>query len=787
MRSSFKGKKKALLWALLILGALAIVFFVLPQLLLNQWLIPSMKERFRQATGRTLSIDGARLSFGNGATLHLRGVTIEAKKGEAPAAKAKRVQIGFEALPLFQKQINLEEVRLIEPTVRLRRTREGEWNIGDLLPREKRKKGEWQVRLGSAVVALRDGTLFFTDRALPGAPVAWTATGINATLRRPRPNGKIALHATAPAVWRGARRGEAASLQIDGTVGGEGKGAGFPPENAHLTATLTRFDSALIRPYLPSDRIPPFSAEKSRITIAAAGGNLLQPRDLLRSARVRLEGESRGVTVNPSDLPPINIAQADWRYHDRKGGFTLIDTRLLDSHLPRTEGVLLDPLSHPKIHLETFGEVSVSDLARVMAERFGNRRLKKLEAKGRIETALLAKIPLESLPQTTFEGRLALRSGRLTPTASFRPIRQIRGEARLEGKRLVVESLKGEWGGADLSATARMPNLYEEGIEFHLRADTLVWDQIRISKSERDQKKGPPSEPSPAKEKEPSRDPLKERGYAVGLIEIAHLVVKDYDFYAVESALIYQDRVLRLRETEAFFEDGIAKADFAQVYFRPDGSYALALTPRLSEIKIFEFLRDFGGGAESPVMSGKALVAGGLNTEGKNYQEFKQNLRGALAVYLDNGTIYRFETLARIFSLMNLFTLPELNVEGIEYDAISGTLDIKGGEVSLNNAILYGEDVRIIADGEILLPERRFDLTMGVQVFRVVDKVLEKIPLAGPILLGEDRMFIAAYFDVEGAFIHPYVDFRPLKTIREPTLGVLRRALTFPARPELFG
>lgn len=76
---------------------------------------------------------------------------------------------------------------------------------------------------------------------------------------------------------------------------------------------------------------------------------------------------------------------------------------------------------------------------------------------------------------------------------------------------------------------------------------------------------------------------------------------------------------------------------------------------------------------------------------------------------------------------------------------------------------------------------------MGVQVFRVVDKILEAIPLAGPILLGEDRMFIAAFFDVEGTFTDPDVDFRPLKTIKEATLSVLKRALTFPARPELFG
>lgn len=107
----------------------------------------------------------------------------------------------------------------------------------------------------------------------------------------------------------------------------------------------------------------------------------------------------------------------------------------------------------------------MSDIAQVMAERFRNRRLKKLEAKGVIEAALLIKIPFESPPQTTFEGRLHLRNGMLTPAAPFRPIHRIHGEARLEGKRLVIESLKGEWGGADL---------YEEGIEFHLRADTLV-------------------------------------------------------------------------------------------------------------------------------------------------------------------------------------------------------------------------------------------------------------------------------------------------------------------------
>lgn len=87
---------------------------------------------------------------------------------------------------------------------------------------------------------------------------------------------------------------------------------------------------------------------------------------------------------------------------------------------------------------------------------------------------------------------------------------------------------------------------------------------------------------------------------------------------------------------------------------------------------------------------------------------------------------------------------PDLTLKGIRYHAISGTLNIQKGEVSLQDSVLYGRDVRGIANGEILLPKRRLNLLRGVQVFRTVDDLLEEVPLAGPILLGKDRMFIAA-------------------------------------------
>ncbi|TAK05953.1 MAG: hypothetical protein EPO39_10095, partial [Candidatus Manganitrophaceae bacterium] len=169
-----------------------------------------------------------------------------------------------------------------------------------------------------------------------------------------------------------------------------------------------------------------------------------------------------------------------------------------------------------------------------------------------------------------------------------------------------------------------------------------------------------------------------------------------------------------------------------------------------------------------------------------NFEEFKRNLSGKLVVYIEKGTIYRFKTLARIFSLMNLRSLPDLDVKGVLYDALSGTLSINEGKVTLYDTILFGRDVRVIANGDINLAKDEYDLLMGVQVFRVVDEFLKEIPVAGPILLGKDKMFIASYFEVQGRLANPEVHFMPFKSIKESTLAVLRRALTYPVKPEEF-
>jgi len=763
---------------------LAFVLFVLPEWITLNRLIPSLSERFQTATGRTLSINQIRLAFLTGSQLRLYGVVIGGRGEVRPLAEVQEIRVGFRLLPLFWKRFEIVEIRLMEPTVSLVRDQEGEWNFKDLLPGKEREAGKgWRIAIRSGIFALRQGRLSLVDHTLSGNPVEWTAQRIDADIRRPFWDGKVDVRIDIPSVWQGILVGKATQLQIEGEVEGEG---GFGREGGHFTVTLSRFNSDLVEPYL-SEATPSFLFEAGSFTVDAPTADLFRLHRLFRSPAARLAGESKKITVTlDEDLPPVTIEQAAWRYDHREGHFTLRNSHLINSTLTETTG-LWRPLSDRQIEIRTIGQISLSDAAEVAEKRFGNRRMKRLKTDGVAEITLTIRIPLEDPSRTEFDGRLLVRGGTLTPFSSFRPIEKINGTVLMEGKKLVIESAEGEWGEGRLVGSGKIPDLREEGIEFDLHATALDWDALRLPPEAAGAARPPEDKPEPSPSPpEPNEEDPEESGYAVGLLRIGHLKIKEYDFLNVHTALIYRQRTLQFRETEANFEEGVFKADFAQVYFRPDGSVALALTPNLQQISVAAFLSDFRGDGERPLMSGRGLVAGGLNTEGSNFQEFKRNLEGDLVVYLEKGKIYRFRALARIFALMNLRSIPDLDVKGIEYDALSGTLSIDRGKVTLHDTVLFGRDVRVIANGKINLVKNEFDLLMGVQVFRLVDDILKRLPIAGPILLGKDQMFIASYFEVEGKLTDPRVRFRPFKSIKESTLAVLRRALTFPARPEAF-
>jgi hypothetical protein len=60
---------------------------------------------------------------------------------------------------------------------------------------------------------------------------------------------------------------------------------------------------------------------------------------------------------------------------------------------------------------------------------------------------------------------------------------------------------------------------------------------------------------------------------------------------------------------------------------------------------------------------------------------------------------------------------------------------------------------------------------------------LSNVPIAGYILTGKDKAFISYFYEVKGNVDDPKVEAIPLKSIEEPSWGIIKRLLETPLRP----
>jgi hypothetical protein len=790
--SSWSKVERKHIAATLSLLAVVILFFILPQwITLNRW-IPTLSETFQQSTGRSLSLREIRLSFWSGPELQLFNLEIGGKEGEKPLASIGKVRIGFQLLPLLRRQFVIREIHLIDPLLYLSHDREGEWNIEALIPkREAGKPGGWKISNQSSEISFTRGELTLIDQTVQEGPIEWSAKEINGAASRFWLGQEIRLKLDVASIWRGKEAGKAARVGLTGTLQGDRKTFDFKRGTADLIVTLTGFDFELIRPYLRSKNIPPFIFKSGTFHIEANSADLFKASALFRSPTFRLQGRSEeGLVFLFPGLEPVAVQQAEWVYRDRQGAFILKDLQLRNSSLASISFELQDPFEKPQWNIETSGQIALPDLAEVLSsERFDINWVKRIKPTGVLEVAVTAKVPVKDSEEIDLKGRLTLKEAEFTPVASMKPVRKVEGEARFEHARLEVESVKGEWGGAPFKVTGSMPHILKKGVEFDFEAPFLDLEKLLLPASS-------PSKGEPKPKPEASSENLKKgkrnvpskkrKGYVVGLVRINHFKVEGYDLQGFKSAVTYQERALQFQEVEAKVEGGILNVDFAQAYFNEDDTVSLAMTPNIRDVNFEEALKDFHRNDDLPTMSGRFMMMGGVNTEGRNFEEFKKNLMGNLAVYFEDGTLYRFKTLSRIFALMSLRRLPDLETRGLEYKVISGKLTIDKGLVTLHDTVIFGKDVRMVAKGTVYLPENRLDLEMGVQVFKLLDDVIKEIPVGSQVILGKDKMFIAAYFDVKGTIEDPEVRFRPLKSIQKSIFSILEQALKFPFKPRLF-
>ena len=215
------------------------------------------------------------------------------------------------------------------------------------------------------------------------------------------------------------------------------------------------------------------------------------------------------------------------------------------------------------------------------------------------------------------------------------------------------------------------------------------------------------------------------------------------------------------------------------------------IKPRFSNMEAKAFIRTLfrKGEEERVIVTGRVHIDKvELKGEGEDFQQVKESLNGGLRFEIENGVIERFNVLSKIFSILNVSQLlkgrlPNLTTKGLPFHQILANFHVKDGVATTDDFLVDSDAMRITLIGKIDLGKNFIDARIGVHPLVTIDTILRSVPIAGYILTGEDKGFISYFYGVKGNLDNPKIEAIPLKTIEEPSWGVIKRLLLTPLRP----
>ena len=240
--------------------------------------------RISAAMNRQVTLGDVSVSIFSGIRLH--DLVIQDKEGTQPFLKAGALRLDYRFWPLLRKRVDIKEIRLESPLVRIIRYADGSFNFSDLTAKKEqpalavKDKEKSPMNLAVSQVTMTDGTMIFDDRqGLGGKPYVTEVSAIQMAAKRISMDGEfpVSLQANLPG---------SATIDIAGTAAK----VGSTPTIA-LTMTIIAKDFAKLMAGLP-----PSVTEKAQKLALAGGiemrlklaGETKTPKQLLQSGEITL-------------------------------------------------------------------------------------------------------------------------------------------------------------------------------------------------------------------------------------------------------------------------------------------------------------------------------------------------------------------------------------------------------------------------------------------------------------------------------------------------------------------
>jgi len=181
------------------------------------------------------------------------------------------------------------------------------------------------------------------------------------------------------------------------------------------------------------------------------------------------------------------------------------------------------------------------------------------------------------------------------------------------------------------------------------------------------------------------------------------------------------------------------------------------------------------------ILTGSYTLTGNLAAKGENGNVL-DSLNGNVELKAKDGRILRFDTLAKIISLLAVSEIyrgvvPDLLGEGCAYKSINAKGKIKNGKLVLSDSVVDGPCIKMVFRGEIDLVRQKVDVIALVAPLRTVERVVEATPLIGNVL---NEAFVTLPARVSGNLSDPSVVLLSPTAVGEELFGVMKRVFKLP-------
>ena len=184
---------------------------------------------------------------------------------------------------------------------------------------------------------------------------------------------------------------------------------------------------------------------------------------------------------------------------------------------------------------------------------------------------------------------------------------------------------------------------------------------------------------------------------------------------------------------------------------------------------------------EKLAISGTYMMTAALRARGET-DGLMPHLEGTVELSARDGKIYRYPLLAKVLSILSVTEVlrgkvPELGGSGFPYHTMTLKAVIEQGRLKLQEAMIDGTSVTIVADGEVDIPSRDADLVVLVAPFSTVNWIIRHIPIVGRILGGT---LISIPVKVTGDISDPKVVFLAPSAVGERIVSILENTVKLP-------